>query len=78
MVALRSPAITTPPSNVSATIVVPCGAIDASVGGTGRLPGRSDGAWPERKSTKDGDPGVRNALGSRPGEGAWSGPIEAH
>ena len=40
-VALRSPAITTPPSHAAATIVVPCGR-----SASGPLAGRPDVPWP--------------------------------
>ncbi|GAA2047601.1 hypothetical protein GCM10009757_16820 [Streptomyces cheonanensis] len=69
MVALRSPARTTPPENVAATIVVPCGICTGpSTGGSIRLPGSRSGAISERKSKKEEDPGLRKAAGSRP----WS------
>ncbi len=44
IVARRSPASTTPPGKVTATIVVPCGAsITPCVGGSCRLPGSISG-----------------------------------
>src|SRR5690606_24533791 len=81
IVARRSPAITTPPAtpsapNVSATIVVACGASGAvppTPCAATRCDGRRSGACPARKSRNDDDPGVVNASGSRPG---WSVLIE--
>ncbi len=35
-------------------------------GGSGRLPGNCSGAWSDRKSMNDDDPGVRKAAGRRP------------
>ena len=67
MVARRSPAMTIPPSNVSARIVVPCGRVHVSDGG--RLPGSSCGAWLDRNSMNDDEPGVVKACGSRPESG---------
>src|SRR5687768_3984837 len=66
IVARRSPAITTPPGKVAATIVVPWGARSPAgeVGAT-RRDGSSSGACALRKSRKDEDPGVRYAAGSR-------------
>ncbi len=46
MVARRSPAITTPPSKVAETIVVPCGASNAPPAGSGRRDGSKWGACP--------------------------------
>lgn len=67
MVARRSPASTTPPMNVTATIVVPCGASMAPCrGGRFRLPGSIPGDWSDRKSMNEEDPGVRKAAGRRP------------
>lgn len=67
IVARRSPARTTPPGKVAATIVVPCGASMAPfMGGVCRLPGSIPGAWSDRKSMKEDDPGVRKAAGRRP------------
>ncbi|VEH31007.1 Uncharacterised protein [Cellulomonas fimi] len=79
IVARRSPAMTTPPSNASATIVVPCGAT-TSAAGSGRFPGRSSGACAPRNSTNDDEPGVVKACGRRPeapGGGVSPG-IDAH
>jgi hypothetical protein len=60
MVARRSPAITTPPSKVAATIVVPCGARSAAdPGGRLRWLGSSSGACWERNSENDEEPGTR-------------------
>ena len=66
IVARRSPAITTPPSKVAATIVVPCGARSPACWlGWERRDGSSSGAWAARKSAKDDEPGVMYAAGSR-------------
>ena len=66
IVARRSPAITTPPGKVAATIVVPCGARSAAdPSGSERRVGSSSGAWPARKSANDEVPGSRYAAGSR-------------
>ena len=59
IVARRSPAMTTPPAYVRVTIVVPCGASIAAPGGSVRPDGSSVGAWAERNSVKDEDPGTR-------------------
>ncbi len=65
MVARRSPAITTPPSNVAATIVVPCGtSIGIGVSGVRRRGSRSGECAP-RKSANEEIPGVMKATGSR-------------
>ena len=52
IVARRSPAITTPPANVSATIVVPCAISRGAepVIEAARLPGSRSGACDVRKS----------------------------
>ncbi len=68
-VARRSPAITTPPSNDAATIVVPCGTLAARSrppaalagpappgGRADPAPGSSPGAAPARKSANDDVP----------------------
>ena len=58
MVARRSPAITRPPWNVAATIVVPCGARSAALpAGSERRAGSRSGAWALRKSLKEEVPG---------------------
>ena len=60
IVARRSPAITTPSTQLIATIVVPCGAMSAlTPGGSGRLPGSRCGAVLVRKSVNDETPAVR-------------------
>jgi hypothetical protein len=60
MVARRSPAITTPPENVAATIVVPWGARSAAEpSGSERRAGSSSGACPARNSANEDVPGVR-------------------
>jgi hypothetical protein len=57
MVARRSPAMTTPPSNVAATMVVPCGATSArSPMPRAEAPGTRPGACWARKSAKDEEP----------------------
>ena len=62
IVARRSPAITTPPSNVAATIVVPCGARSPALpSGSERRLGSSSGAWSARKSANDEVPARRKA-----------------
>src|SRR6478735_7416188 len=66
MVARRSPASTTPPSNTAETMVVPCGASMVIPSGRGRRPGSSCGAWLSRKSRNEEEPGVRKAAGRRP------------
>jgi hypothetical protein len=58
IVARRSPAITTPPSKVAATIVVPCGASTPAGGGVRRAGSRS-GACSATKSANDDEPGTR-------------------
>src|SRR3546814_18313438 len=70
IVARRSPAITTPPGKVAATIVVPCGARSPALPcGIARLDGRRSGACPVMNSLNDDVPGVRNEEGRR---GPWS------
>src|SRR4051794_26782629 len=68
-VALRSPAITTPPGNVTATIVVPCGKCSPAgvAAGTSRFPGSMPGEYDDRNSVNDEGPWLMNAPGSRPG-----------
>src|SRR4051794_10418566 len=66
IVARRSPPMTTPPSNSTATIVVPCGASGTVPGGTARPPGSRRGSCSWRKSAKDAEPGTWKARGSRP------------
>src|SRR5215213_1341421 len=62
IVARRSPAITTPPGKVAATIVVPCGARSAALpSGRERRLGSSSGACSVRNSANDEEPGRRNA-----------------
>ncbi len=71
IVARRSPAITTPPGKVAATIVVPCGARSpAWPGGSDRWDGSRSGAWPARKSVNEEVPGTMYAAGSRAPKGA--------
>src|SRR3954451_6265995 len=66
IVARRSPAITTPPGNVAATIVVPWGASSAALpSGSGRRLGSSSGACSVRNSAKEEEPDRRNAGPSR-------------
>src|SRR5688500_8984318 len=66
IVARRSPAITTPPAKVAATIVVPWGARSpASPAGTARRDGSRSGAWTPRKSAKLDVPGVMYDSGRR-------------
>src|SRR5262245_46601449 len=66
MVARRSPAMTTPPSQAIATIVVAWGAMSAdSPGGSGRRPGSSSGAAALRNSVKDDVPTAVKAADSR-------------
>src|SRR5690606_27187847 len=75
IVARRSPAITTPPPtpsapNVSATIVVACGASGAvppTPCAATRCHGRRSRACPARTSRNCDDPGVVTASGRRPG-----------
>src|SRR4051812_3633490 len=64
IVARRSPAISTPPLKVTATIVVPCGAWTWLPSGNFRPEGSNSGAWARRKSVNDDDPGVKYAGGS--------------
>src|SRR3954451_11305605 len=62
IVARRSPAITTPPGNVAATMVVPCGARSAALpSGRDLRLGSSSGACSDRKSANDEEPDARNA-----------------
>ena len=69
MVARRSPAITTPPGKVAATIVVPCGARSpAWPCGTLRRAGSRSGACVDRKSANEDVPGP----GRPPGGGLSS------
>src|SRR5688500_1512803 len=66
IVARRSPAITTPPAKVAATIVVPWGARSAaSPVGRARRDGSRSGAWAPRKSAKLDVPGVMKDVGRR-------------
>src|SRR3569833_2470374 len=69
-VARRSPPITTPPGNVTATIVEPRGkcslAGTAHVGST-RLPGSMFGECTDRNSVNDEGLWLANAPGRRPG-----------
>src|SRR6476620_3559914 len=74
IVARRSPAITTPPSKVSATIVVPCGASSAPPGGRGRLEGSRWGAWTPTNSVNELDPVAVKAAGNRPASW-WPGKL---
>src|SRR3954454_1178509 len=74
IVARRSPAIRTPPLNVAATIVVPCGASTTPCAGSGRRPGSRPGAYAPRKSVNDELVTSVNAAGSRPPPQAASGP----
>src|SRR5690554_2232776 len=67
IVARRSPAMTTPPSKATATIVVACGKLGTSPAGRSRCPGSRCGACPARNSTKDEVPGAVNDAGRR----AW-------
>src|SRR5680860_252442 len=67
IVARRSPAITTPPGNDAATIVVPCGARSpAPPAGRVLREGSSSGACSERNSANDEEPGTRYPEGRRP------------
>ena len=60
MVARLSPAITTPLANVTATIVVACGARSAALpGGSERRVGSRSGATAPRNSANEDVPGVR-------------------
>src|SRR5215469_3111124 len=63
-VARRSPAMTTPPLNAAATIVVPCGtSLDSSPGNVKpRAPGSSSGAAQVRNSLNDDVPAAMNAV----------------
>ena len=66
MVARRSPAITTPPGNVTATIVVPCGASVVSAGAAA-CAGREQLGGVARQELGEGRRARRkNAAGSRP------------
>src|SRR3954466_14395625 len=66
IVARRSPAMTTPPGKVAATIVVPCGARSpACPWGTARRDGSRSGDCTARKSAKLEVPGAMNDAGSR-------------
>src|SRR3954451_111814 len=70
IVARRSPAITTPPEKVAATIVVPCGVSPAaSPSGSDRRVGSSSGAWSARKSAKEDEPGTKYDDGRLPPRG---------
>src|SRR6478609_5588395 len=69
MVARRSPAITTPPSNVAVTMVVPWGASSELPGGRLRPDGSRWGAWAPMNSVKDEEPAARYAAGSLPASG---------
>src|ERR1035441_1555595 len=70
-VALRSPAITTPPSHAAATMVVPCGRASAiEPPPAARAPSRGPGAATARKSANDEFPALRYGAGSR-------GPLES-
>jgi hypothetical protein len=64
IVARRSPAITTPPGKVAATMVVACGASTVAPAGIARRCGSSSGAWDDRNSVNDEEPTARNAAGS--------------
>src|SRR5690554_115350 len=66
IVARRSPAMTMPPSKVSATIVVACGKLGTSPGGRSRCPGKRCGEYPARNSTNEDVPGAVKAAGNRP------------
>ena len=60
IVARRSPAITTPPAKVTATIVVACGARSAALPvGNVRRAGSRSGATAPTNSAKEEVPGVR-------------------
>src|SRR5512133_235468 len=61
IVARRSPATTTPPGKVAATIVVPCGLRSPIPGTAARDVGKTSGATRETKSVKDEDPIRKNS-----------------
>src|SRR3954447_18315373 len=69
IVARRSPAITTPPGNVAATMVVACGVRSPRLPETAeREVGRTAGATAAASSTNDEVPARRNAVGRPPRE----------
>src|SRR4051794_26649288 len=71
-VARRSPAITTPPGKLTATIVVPCG-ISSPTGdaGTARRPGSNSGEYTPRNSVNEDVSGLVNSPGRRPVCESW-------
>ena len=69
IVARRSPAITTPPSKVAATIVVPCGSQRSASRGA-RAARQQLAARPRtRNSVNDDEPGTVRVAASSPGQG---------
>ena len=78
IVARRSPAITTPPGKVAATIVVPCGARSpAWPCGTARRAGSRSGACSARKSANDDVPGRQERRRQPPGRRTSSSSLPA-
>ena len=71
IVARRSPATTTPPGKVAATIVVPCGARLPTPASAGREDGNTSGATRETKSVKDEDPIRKNSEVSSTWRRSW-------
>src|SRR6476469_7088034 len=76
MVARRSPAITTPPSKVAATIVVACGTCGTVPGGSCWRPGSRWSAWTARNSVNDEEPGIKCGAGARPSRKGSSVTVE--